>query len=109
MTHDNSKQQIFHSGFISIVGRPNVGKSTLLNRLIGKPISITANRPQTTRNQVRGILNGDNYQAVLVDTPGIHIPHNELHRRIVDYATQSIPGADLVFFLIEPLRSKTDT
>lgn len=99
------KKILFHSGFITLLGRPNVGKSTLLNHLIGQQISITANKPQTTRNNIRGILTEDRYQAIFIDTPGVHLPQNELHRRIVNYATQSIRDSDLIFFLTEPLRS----
>lgn len=97
---------VFKSGFVAIVGRPNVGKSTLLNCLIGQQISITADKPQTTRNNIKGILNGTDFQAVVIDTPGIHLPHNELHKRIVGYATQTIRDSDLVFFLTEPLLHK---
>jgi GTP-binding protein Era len=97
---------IFKSGFVAIIGRPNVGKSTLLNCLIGQQISITADKPQTTRNNIKGILNGADFQAVILDTPGIHLPHNELHKRIVGYATQTIRDSDLVFFLTEPLLRK---
>ena len=86
----------FKSGFVSIIGRPNVGKSTLLNRLVGQVISITANKPQTTRNNIRGIITKDDYQAILLDTPGIHMPENELHKRIVHYAVSSISDTDLV-------------
>jgi len=93
----------YHSGFISLVGRPNVGKSTLLNALVGQQISITANKPQTTRNQIRGIVTEENYQAILLDTPGIHLPQNELHNRIVGYALKSLKENDLVFHIIEPL------
>jgi len=93
----------FKSGFVTLLGKPNVGKSTLLNRLIGQHISITADKPQTTRNRIRGIVSDDAYQAVILDTPGVHLPQNELHRRIVSYAVQSIRDSDLVFFLTEPL------
>jgi len=103
------KKNRFHSGFITLLGRPNVGKSTLLNHLIGQQISITANKPQTTRNNIRGILTQDQYQAIFIDTPGVHLPQNELHRRIVNYATQSIRDSDLVFFISEPFRSLKDT
>ncbi len=91
-----------------LLGRPNVGKSTLLNQLIGQQISITANKPQTTRNNIRGIITKDNYQAIILDTPGVHLPRNELHRRIVSYATQSIEDSDMVFFLTETLRPNHD-
>lgn len=89
-----------------MLGRPNVGKSTLLNKLIGQQISITADKPQTTRNRIRGIISEEGYQAIVLDTPGIHIPRNELHRRIVSYATQSISDTDLVFFLTEPFQKR---
>lgn len=93
----------FKSGFVTLLGKPNVGKSTLLNRLIGQHISITADKPQTTRNRIRGIISEEQYQAVVLDTPGVHMPRNELHRRIVSYAVQSIRDSDLVFFLTEPI------
>jgi len=93
----------FKAGFVSLIGRPNVGKSTLLNELLGQKISITADKPQTTRNQIRGILTRPLFQAVLVDTPGIHMPQNELHKRIVNYALGSIKDSDLIFFITEPL------
>ena len=66
------------SGFVSLIGRPNVGKSTLLNTLINQKIAITSNKPQTTRNIIQGIYNEDGYQIVFVDTPGIHNPLNKL-------------------------------
>ena len=93
----------FKSGFVTLLGKPNVGKSTLLNRLVGQHISITADKPQTTRNRIRGIITDDSFQAVILDTPGVHLPRTELHRRIVSYAVQSIRDSDLVFFLTEPL------
>lgn len=102
-------QPNFKSGFVTLLGRPNVGKSTLLNRLVGQQISITADKPQTTRNRIRGILTENDYQAVILDTPGIHIPRNELHKRIVDYAVQSIYDSDLILFLTEPLASKHES
>jgi len=96
----------FKSGFVTLLGRPNVGKSTLLNQFMGQHLSITADKPQTTRNNIRGIISEDNYQAVILDTPGVHLPQNELHRRIVNYATQSVRDSDLIFFLTEPLRRR---
>lgn len=96
----------FKSGFVTLIGRPNVGKSTLLNSLVGQQIAITANKPQTTRNNIRGIINRDGYQAIVLDTPGIHLPRNELHKRIVGYATQTINDSDLIFLLTEPIPSK---
>ena len=97
---NNSPQK---SGFVALIGKPNVGKSTLLNKLIGQAISITADKPQTTRNRIRGIITESDYQAVILDTPGIHLPRNELHRRIIQYAVQSLQDTDLLFFITEPL------
>ncbi|MDT8446046.1 MAG: GTPase Era [bacterium] len=98
----------FRSGFVALIGRPNVGKSTLLNALLGQKISITADKPQTTRNMIRGVLSTEQFQAVLLDTPGIHLPKNELHKRIVGYAHKSITEADLIFFLTEPLKGRLE-
>ncbi|HEV2205689.1 MAG TPA: GTPase, partial [Candidatus Acidoferrales bacterium] len=70
----------FKSGFVAIVGRPNAGKSTLVNTLVGQKVSIVSPKPQTTRNRIQGILNRDNAQIVLVDTPGIHKPASALNR-----------------------------
>ncbi len=97
---------VFKSGFVTLIGRPNVGKSTLLNSMVGQQISITADKPQTTRNNIRGIINDQDFQAVLLDTPGIHLPRNELHKRIVGYALQTIKDSDLIFFITEPLLAK---
>ena len=72
----------FKSGFIAVVGRPNVGKSTLINELIGQKLSITSHRPQTTRHRIHAIDTSDNYQMVFVDTPGIHIGNKKEHYRI---------------------------
>ncbi|MCG8333884.1 MAG: GTPase Era, partial [Proteobacteria bacterium] len=93
---------------VTLIGRPNVGKSTLLNSLIGQQISITADKPQTTRNNIRGIINESDYPAIVLDTPGIHLPRNELHKRIVGYALQTIKESDLIFFITEPLSSKQE-
>lgn len=86
----------FKSGFIAIAGAPNVGKSTLLNRMIGEKISITSKKPQTTRNRIVGILHRPESQLVFVDTPGIHRAAGELNTRIVDVALSSFAEADLV-------------
>ena len=92
----------FRSGFACIVGRPNVGKSTLLNALVGQPISITARKPQTTRNRILGVKHGTGYQAVLLDTPGIHEAGDLLNRRMVGYAAAALAEADLVLMMVEP-------
>ncbi|MBI3992593.1 MAG: GTPase Era, partial [Candidatus Lambdaproteobacteria bacterium] len=94
----------FRSGFVCLVGRPNVGKSTLLNRLVGRTVSITAPKPQTTRNRILGIKHGPGYQAVFVDTPGIHDARDPLNRRLVRYALAALEDADVVLVMVEPLR-----
>lgn len=91
----------FTSGIATIVGRPNVGKSTLLNQLVGTKVSIVSDRPQTTRNQVRGVWNAPGSQVVFIDTPGIHKPKTELGRRLNQRSTETISAVDVVCFLIE--------
>lgn len=93
---------MFKSGFITIVGRPNVGKSTLTNLLMGEKLSIVSNKPQTTRNNIQTILTGDDYQMIFVDTPGIHKPKHKLGEYMVNSATDSIKDVDLVLFLSNP-------
>jgi GTP-binding protein Era len=92
---------LFKSGFIAIIGRPNVGKSTLLNGILGEKIAITSSKPQTTRNRITGILNRDDGQLVFLDTPGIHRPRTPLNRYMVKAATSTFGEVDLILFLIE--------
>ena len=89
------------SGFVGIVGRPNVGKSTLINNIIGKKIAITSNKPQTTRNIIQGIYNEDKYQIVFVDTPGIHKPNDKLGKNLNDQAYFSINDTDIILFVVD--------
>ena len=91
----------FKSGFISVIGRTNVGKSTLLNRLIGQKISIISNRPQTTRNNIRCIRTTENSQMVFIDTPGFHKPKSKLSDYMITLAGESFKEVDLVLFLVE--------
>jgi GTPase len=91
----------FRSGIATLVGRPNVGKSTLLNQLVGTKVSIVSDRPQTTRNQVRGVWNRDDAQVVFIDTPGIHKPKTELGRRLNQRSIDTLGAVDVVCFLIE--------
>ena len=91
----------FRSGFVSIIGRPNVGKSTLLNRMLGDKIAITSDKPQTTRNRVHGICNRHDAQVIFIDTPGIHQARSSLNRYMVETALTSLNGVDLVLFLVE--------
>ena len=89
------------SGFVSLIGRPNVGKSTLLNTLINQKIAITSNKPQTTRNIIQGIYNEDGYQIVFVDTPGIHKPLNKLGKVLNKEAQSLTKDVDLVLFVVD--------
>jgi GTPase len=83
------------------VGRPNVGKSTLLNQLVGTKVSIVSDRPQTTRNQIHGVWNGDGTQVVFIDTPGIHKPKTELGRRLNQRSTDTLSAVDVICFLLD--------
>lgn len=98
-------EQEFLSGFVSIIGRPNVGKSTLLNRLVGEKIAIISDKPQTTRNNVLGILNGDHMQLVFTDTPGVHVPKTKLGEYMMKSADESVRDVDAILFLVEPVNS----
>ena len=89
------------SGFVSLIGRPNVGKSTLLNSLINQKIAITSNKPQTTRNIIQGIYNDDGYQIVFVDTPGIHKPLNKLGRVLNKEAQSLTKDVDIILLLVD--------
>lgn len=89
------------SGFVAVVGRPNVGKSTLVNRMVGTKVTITSSRPQTTRNAIRGVVNGDGYQIVLVDTPGLHKPRTELGARLNALVYGTLAESDAVVLVID--------
>ncbi len=89
------------SGFVSIIGRPNVGKSTLLNQILGQKIVITTDKAQTTRKRIKGIYTTDEGQIVFVDTPGVHKPLNKLGEFLLDEAKISIPDADVILFLVD--------
>jgi GTP-binding protein Era len=90
----------FRSGFVAIVGRPNVGKSTLINALVGSKIAITSHHPNTTRSAIRGIVHRPDYQAVLVDTPGVHKPKTLLGQRLNQLVDQSMDSVDIVLMCI---------
>ncbi len=91
----------FHSGFVTLVGRPNVGKSTLLNQMVGRKVSIVSSKPQTTRTQVRGVRTTDDTQIVFLDTPGIHKPRTLLGERTNDRALATLGEVDVVCFFVE--------
>lgn len=93
-------EQPFHSGFISLIGRPNAGKSTLLNRLVGEKVAITSAKPQTTRNRIQGICNLPQAQIVFVDTPGIHRARSRLNKFMVNTAMDAMMGGDLTLLLM---------
>ena len=88
-------------GFVTILGRPNVGKSTLLNQILGQKIVITTDKAQTTRKRIKGILTDDNGQIIFVDTPGVHRPLNKLGEFLLDEAKIAVPDADLILFLVD--------
>src|ERR1041384_86491 len=89
------------SGFVSIIGRPNSGKSTLLNRLIGEKISIVTDKPQTTRNVIRGILTLGEDQIVFLDTPGIHKPIHKMNERMMKFVRESMAGVALILLMVD--------
>lgn len=91
----------FKSGFVGLIGRPNVGKSTLMNQLVGQKVAITSPVAQTTRNRLRGILTTEKAQMIFVDTPGIHKPHHELGKVIVKNAQSTIEAVDLVLLVVD--------
>lgn len=93
--------QSFRSGFVTIVGRPNVGKSTLLNQLIGQKIAIMSDKPQTTRNKIQAVYTRDDVQIIFIDTPGIHKPKSKLGDFMVQTATDTLNEVDLILFLID--------
>ena len=92
------------SGFVSIIGRPNVGKSTLINKLIGSKIAIVSEKPQTTRTRIQGILTSDEGQIVFIDTPGIHKPKHLLGEYMLTISTQSLKEVDLIYYITDATR-----
>lgn len=96
----NEEKKVFKSGFISIIGRPNVGKSTFLNRVIGQKIAIMSDKPQTTRNKVQGVLTTDDAQMIFIDTPGIHKPKHKLGDFMMKIAVSSLKEVDLILFMV---------
>ena len=98
----------FKSGFVTLVGRPNVGKSTLMNNLIGEKIAIISPKPQTTRNKIQSILTKDDFQAIFIDTPGIHKPKHKLGEYMVKSAENTLNEVDVVLMLIEPTEKYVD-
>lgn len=93
---------VYRSGFVTLIGRPNVGKSTLMNHLIGQKIAITSNKPQTTRNRIQTVLTLENAQIVFLDTPGIHKAKNKLGNYMVNVAEHTLNEVDVILWLVEP-------
>lgn len=96
------KDKTHKAGFVSIIGRPNVGKSTLMNRLVGERLSIITSKAQTTRHRIMGIINGDDYQIVYSDTPGIIDPNYNLQEKMMGLVYESLRDADIIFYVVEP-------
>ena len=92
----------FRSGFVTLIGRPNVGKSTLMNYLVGQKIAITSKKPQTTRNRIQTVLTTEEGQIIFVDTPGIHKAKNKLGEYMVNVARQTLNEVDVILWLVEP-------
>ena len=99
MKHQNNTQ--FHSGFVTIVGRPNVGKSSLMNKMIGEKIAIVSSRPQTTRNRIMGVLSVSGFQIVFLDTPGIHDPRTRLGDYMMHSVREAMDGMDAVLVILD--------
>lgn len=92
----------FYSGFVSLIGRANVGKSTLMNNLVGEKIAIVSKKPQTTRNKIQSVLTKDDFQAIFIDTPGMHSPKSKLGDYMVKSAENTLNEVDIVLYLVEP-------
>lgn len=101
------KMQIdtYKSGFVAVIGRPNVGKSTFLNKMVGRKVAIISDKPQTTRNRILGIKTTEEYQIAFTDTPGIHKPQTELGRRMVHASYDATNGVDCILFMTTPVKS----
>jgi GTPase len=97
----SEQQQHHRSGFVNILGKPNVGKSTLMNALVGERLSIITSKAQTTRHRIFGIINGDGYQVVFSDTPGIIKPHYKMQEKMMGFVRESLEDADIILFLVE--------
>jgi GTP-binding protein Era len=100
--HRREMENNYKTGFVTLIGRPNVGKSTLMNQLIGQKIAITSNKPQTTRNRIQTVLTTEEGQVIFIDTPGIHKAKNKLGDYMVKVAQRTLADVDLILWLVEP-------
>ena len=98
----------FKSGFVAVIGKTNVGKSSIINRLVGEKVSAIANKPQTTRTRIKGIANRPNSQIIFLDTPGLHKSKSKLGNVMIENAIESIPEADIVLYVIDASKSSID-
>ncbi len=107
MNSDNQTNIVHHSGFVNIIGNPNVGKSTLMNALVGERLSIVTSKAQTTRHRIMGIVNGKNYQIVYSDTPGILKPNYKLQESMMNFVRSAISDADIVLYVTDVIEKRT--
>ena len=98
---NSDNRQAFHSGFVTLIGRPNAGKSTLVNQLVGEKVAIISDKPQTTRNTIRGIYTDERMQLVLLDTPGVHKPKFKLGERMMESVRSALDGCDVILYLVD--------
>ena len=98
----------FKSGFVSLIGRTNVGKSSIINKLVGEKVSAVANKTQTTRRNVRAIVNTSNAQVIFIDTPGIHKPKSELSKAMIENSYLTIPDVDVLVYVIDATSTRID-
>lgn len=105
-TKTNNTEKPTHSGFVAIIGRPNVGKSTLMNYMIGQKVAIMSDKPQTTRNRIHGVLSNERGQIIFMDTPGIHKPKHKLGEQMVKTAIDTLNGVEAVLFLVDATMPK---
>src|SRR5215813_10830305 len=105
---DSTVAPAFRSGFVSLIGRPNVGKSTLLNALVGHKVAIVADKPQTTRTAIQGVLTTPEAQVIFIDTPGIHESKTLLNRRMMESVRDALDQRDLLLLLVDATRTRGD-
>jgi GTP-binding protein Era len=109
MDNEKSNQDNFRCGYVSIIGKPNVGKSTLMNTFIGQKISIVTDKPQTTRHKILGVLSGGNFQIIFFDTPGLLKPKYKLQSAMMDAAHSAIADADVILYMIDAVEPHTES